>query len=83
MTMWLRIAMALLSLWLGARRVEGHTVTWTATVSRDEWQTMGVGPLELWGEATVRDGKIRSLRNGLTPASAEKLDATAARPREK
>ena len=63
----------------GDRRVEGDTVTWTARVSRAEWQAMGLESLELWGEAVVRDGKISSLRNGLTPASAEKLGAAVAR----
>ncbi len=64
---------------VGKRNVEGDKVTWIATVSRGEWQKMGVQSLQLWGEAVVQDGKIISLRNGLTPASAEKLRAAAAR----
>ena len=60
------------------RKVDGDTVTWTATVSRAEWKKIGVASVELWAEAIVRDGKITSLRNGLTPASAEKLRAAVA-----
>jgi len=58
---------------LGERKVDGEIVTWRARVSRDEWRRMGIASLEFWGEATVRGGKITSLRNGPTQEAAEKL----------
>ena len=64
---------------VGERTVTGDTVTWTAMVSRDEWNRIGIDALRLWGEAVVREGKIVSLRNGLTLEAAEKLRAAVAK----
>jgi rhodanese-related sulfurtransferase len=58
------------------RQVEGDVVRWTVRVSRDDWRALGIEWLEVKQEAVVRNGKIRSFTNTLTPESAARLRQT-------
>jgi hypothetical protein len=63
----------------GRRQVFGERMSWTATTSRDDWQQLGVSPLQVIQEVVVRDGRIVSMVNTLTPESAARLEAARAR----
>ncbi len=62
--------------------VEGEKVVWTADVSRDDWERLGVSPVETSYEAVVQQGRIRSLSFVFNPEAEAKLRAAQAGARD-
>lgn len=66
----------------GSRSAQGDTVTWTETITRDDYKKLGVDPAVADVQAVVRNSKIESFNVKLTPDTQAKLDAAqqAAQP---
>lgn len=60
---------------VGTPQIAGDKVTWTAMVSRDDWQKLGLPPLETRYEALVRGGKFASLAFARSPEHEARLRA--------
>jgi hypothetical protein len=58
---------------VGERRVTGEREQHTALFSIDDWRRLGIAPLEVTADITVRGGLIRSFATALTPSSQAKL----------
>ena len=59
----------------GPRQREGNKLSWAGKVYRDDWQKLGVSPLNVTQDAVIEDGKIRAFNTRFTPESAARLDA--------
>ena len=59
----------------GNRQVSSERVTWTASISYESLRRLKVAPLDAFGDAAVRDGKIRSFTMRLSAAAAMKLQS--------
>ena len=53
---------------------EGDTVTWTDLVKNPVYEKLGVAPVQIAGQAIVRDGKIQSLITHFLPSSLAKFE---------
>jgi len=52
----------------------GHTVTWTDLVTNPVYEKLGVAPVQIAGQAVIRDGKIKSLITHFPPSSLAKFE---------
>jgi len=59
----------------GPRQAQGNKLSWAGKVYRDDWQKLGVSPLEVTQDAIVDGGKIKFLNTTFTPESGAKLQA--------
>jgi hypothetical protein len=50
-------------------------VSWSGKVHRDDWQKLGVSPLDVTQDAVVQGGKIKFFNTTFTPESGTKLEA--------
>jgi hypothetical protein len=57
------------------RQHDGNKLSWSARVYRDDWNKLGVSPLDAVQDAVIEDGKIKAFNTRLTPVSAAKLEA--------
>jgi hypothetical protein len=51
----------------------GDTVTWTDLVTNPVYEKLGVAPVQIAGQAVIRDGKIKSLIAHFPPSSLAKF----------
>ena len=58
----------------GTRQLQGNKLTWAGKVYRDDWQTLGVSPLEVRQDAIVEGGKIKFFNTTFVSESAERLE---------
>jgi len=59
----------------GPRQLHGNKLVWPGKVYRDDWQKLGVSPLEVTQDAIVERGKIRFFSTIFTPESWMRLEA--------
>ena len=59
---------------LGVLSVGQHTVTWTDLVTNPVYEKLGVAPVQIAGQAVIRDGKIKSLITHFPPSSLAKFE---------
>jgi hypothetical protein len=59
----------------GPRYLQGAKLSWPGKVYRDDWQKMGISPLDVTQDALLRDGKIRFFNTTFTPESAARFEA--------
>jgi hypothetical protein len=59
----------------GRRYQRGTKLSWPGKVYRDDWQQMGISPLEVTQDAIIREGKIHSFNTSFTPESAARFQA--------
>jgi Domain of unknown function (DUF4440) len=59
----------------GPRYQQGAKLSWPGKVYRDDWQKMGISPLDVTQDALLRDGKIRFFNTTFTPESAARFEA--------
>ena len=57
------------------RQAQGNKLAWSGKVYRDDWQKLGVSPLEVRQDAVVQDGKIKFFNTTFSPESWTKLEA--------
>jgi hypothetical protein len=55
-------------------RSAGNTVTWTDLVTNPVYEKLGVAPVQVAGEAVIRDGKIKSFITHFPPNSLAKFE---------
>jgi hypothetical protein len=58
----------------GTRQVQGKELAWSGKVHRDDWQKLGVSPLEVRQDAVIQDGKIRFFNTTFSAESWTRLD---------
>lgn len=63
----------------GPRYQQGAKVSWPGKVYREDWQKLGISPLEVAQDAIVQDGKIRFFSTTFTAESAARFDAARKR----
>jgi hypothetical protein len=59
----------------GPRYQQGTKLSWPGKVYRDDWQQMGISPLEVTQDAIIREGKIHFFNTSFTPESAAQFQA--------
>jgi uncharacterized protein YfaQ (DUF2300 family) len=59
----------------GPRYQQGTKLSWPGKVYRDDWQQMGISPLEVTQDAIIRAGKIHFFSTSFTPESAARFQA--------
>jgi Domain of unknown function (DUF4440) len=59
----------------GPRYLQGAKLSWPGKVYRDDWQQLGISPLEVTQDALLRDGKISFFNTSFTPESAARFQA--------
>lgn len=59
----------------GHRYQQGTKLSSPGKVDRDDWQQMGISPLEVTQDAIIREGKIHFLNTSFTPESAARFQA--------
>ena len=59
----------------GPRQVHGNKLSWPGKVHRDDWQKLGVSPLDVSQDAIIQDGKIKFFSTTFTPESWMRLQA--------
>jgi hypothetical protein len=59
----------------GSRYQQGTKLSWPGKVYRDDWQQMGISPLEVTQDAIIREGKIHFFNTSFTPKSAARFQA--------
>ncbi len=59
----------------GPRQVQGNKHSWAGKVYRDDWQKLGVSPLDVTQDAIVQAGKIKFFNTTFAPESGAKLQA--------
>jgi len=59
----------------GPRYLQGTKLAWPGKVYRDDWQKVGISPLDVTQDALLRDGKIRFFNTTFTPESAARFEA--------
>jgi hypothetical protein len=59
----------------GPRYQQGTKLSWPGKVYRDDWQQMGISPLEVTQDAIIREGKIHFFNTSFTPESAARFQA--------
>lgn len=60
---------------VGPRQVQGNKLSWAGKVYRDDWQKLGISPLDVTQDAIVQGGKIKFFNTTFTPESGAKLQA--------
>jgi hypothetical protein len=65
----------------GARQAQGSKLSWGGKVYRDDWQKLGVSPLDVTQDAIVQGGKIKFFNTTFTPESGAKLEAARKKTR--
>ena len=58
----------------GPRQLHGNKLVWQGRVYRDDWQKLGVSPLEVTQDAIIERGKIRFFSTTFTPESWQQLE---------
>jgi hypothetical protein len=59
----------------GPRYQQRTKLSWPGKVYRDDWQQMGISPLEVTQDAIIREGKIHFFNTSFTPESAARFQA--------
>lgn len=59
----------------GPRQVQGNKLSWAGKVYREDWQQLGVSPLDVNQDAIVQGGKIRFFNTTFTPESGARSQA--------
>lgn len=59
----------------GARSVQGNKLSWAGKVYREDWQKLGVSPLDVNQDAIIQSGRIKFFNTTFTPESGAKLRA--------
>lgn len=59
----------------GPRQVQGSKLSWPGKVYRDDWEKLGVSPLDVTQDAVVQGDKIKFFNTTFTPESGAKLRA--------
>ena len=59
----------------GPRQIQGNKLSWPGKVYRDDWQKLGVSPLDVTQDAIIESGKIKFFSTTFTPESWVRLDA--------
>ena len=59
----------------GMRQWQGNKLTWAGKVYREDWQKLGVSPLEVRQDAIIEGGRIKFFNTTFTRESAERLEA--------
>jgi len=59
----------------GVRQLQGNKLTWGGKVHRDDWQELGVSPLEVRQDAIIEGGRIKFFNTTFVSESADKLEA--------
>jgi hypothetical protein len=65
----------------GPRQAQGSKWSWAGEVYRDDWQKLGVSPLDVTQDAIVQGGKIKFFNTTFTPESGAKLEAARKKTR--
>ncbi len=63
----------------GPRYMQGAKLSWPGKVYRDDWQKMGISPLEVIQDAIIQGGKIKFFNTTFTPESAARFQAARKR----
>ena len=59
----------------GARYLQGAKLSWPGRVYRDDWQKMGISPLDVTQDAIIKGGKIKFFNTTFTPESTARIQA--------
>ncbi len=59
----------------GPHYQQGTKLSWPGKLYRDDWQQMGISPLEVTQDAIIREGKIHFFNTSFTPESAARFQA--------
>jgi len=59
----------------GPRQRDGNKLSWTGKVYREDWQKLGVSPLDVIQDAVIEGAKIKAFNTRFTPESAARLNA--------
>lgn len=59
----------------GTRHMQGTKLSWPGRVYRDDWQKMGISPLDVTQDAVIQAGKIEFFNTTFTPGSAARFQA--------
>ena len=59
----------------GSRQMQGNKLSWPGKVYRDDWQKLGVSPLNVTQDAIIESGKIKFFSTTFTPESWVRLEA--------
>lgn len=59
-------------------KVDGDKVTWSNKVWMDDFEALGIAPVEYTGEGVVQEGKIQSYTEEMTDASLAEFEAAMA-----
>jgi hypothetical protein len=65
----------------GPRQAQGNKLSWAGKVQRDDWEKLGVSPLDVTQDAIVQGGKIKFFNTTFTPESGTKLEAARKKAR--
>ena len=58
----------------GTRQLQGKKLTWAGKVYRQDWQKLGVSPLDVRQDAIIEGGKIKFFNTTFASESAERLE---------
>ena len=58
----------------GPRQVHGNKLSWPGKVYRDDWQKLGVSPLDVTQDAIIQGGKIKFFSTTFAPESWVRLE---------
>lgn len=59
----------------GPRYIQGAKLSWPGKVYRDDWQKMGISPLDVTQDAIIQGGKVKFFNTTFTPESAARFQA--------
>jgi hypothetical protein len=59
----------------GPRQMQGNKLYWPGKVYRDDWQKLGVSPLDVTQDAIIENGKIKFFSTTFSPDSWVRLEA--------
>jgi len=59
----------------GPRYMQGSKLSWPGKVYREDWQKLGISPLEVTQDAIIQGGKIKFFNTTFTPESAARFQA--------
>lgn len=59
----------------GLRQMHGNKLSWAGKVYRDDWQKLGISPLDVTQDAIIQGGKIKFFSTTFTPDSWMRLEA--------
>jgi len=57
--------------------MQGAKLSWPGKVHRDDWQKMGISPLDVTQDAIIRAGRITFFNTTFTPESAARFQAAS------